>query len=270
MQYYFLAGLPRSGNTLLSTILNQNPNIKVSANSFLCESLFSTFSFINSYTYSNFPDYKSLNNLLVSIFPSYYKDWNANYIIDRGPWGTPSNLELLKRYVTTDIKIICTVRDIVEILASFIHKLPNYIDDNLQQEIQNGFRFENSYKTDLELRCEWLVSPKSQLDTFLLSLHNLLKEENRKYIHIVEYKDLITNTRDEIDKIYEFLNIEHYDHKYHYINDYSINGVKYDDTISNSNLHQVKHKIKPPNYNVEEILPQNIIEKYSNLEFWRR
>lgn len=270
MKYFFLAGLPRSGNTLLSSILNQNPKIKVSANSFLCDVLFDTFSVVNSYKYVNFPDEKSLNNLIHSVFPSYYKDWDANYIIDRGPWGTPSNLELLKRYVTDDIKIICTVRDIVEILASFIHKLPNYIDIELQKEVKNGFRFEESYKTDLEIKCEWLTSPKSQLDTFLLSLHNLLKEENKKYIHIVEYNDLIMNTKDEIDKIYKFLNIEHYDHKYHYINDYSVNGIKYDDAVWGSNLHQVKHKIKLPSYNIEEILPKNIIQKYSNLEFWRK
>ena len=39
-KYFFLAGLPRSGNTLLSTILNQNPDLKVSSNSFLTEHIF--------------------------------------------------------------------------------------------------------------------------------------------------------------------------------------------------------------------------------------
>ena len=36
-KYFFLAGLPRCGNTLFSSILNQNPNIKVTANSLLPE-----------------------------------------------------------------------------------------------------------------------------------------------------------------------------------------------------------------------------------------
>ena len=144
--------------------MNQNPVIKVSANSFLCDHMYQTAMFFHCEKYCNFPDKKSLSNLITSSFDSYYKEWDAKYIIDRGPWGTPSNLELLKRYVTNDIKIICTVRDIVEILASFIHKLPNYIDIELQKEIQNGFRFEESYKTDLEIKCEWLTSPKSQLD----------------------------------------------------------------------------------------------------------
>ena len=33
-KYYFLAGLPRAGNTVLSSILNQNSRVQVSANSF--------------------------------------------------------------------------------------------------------------------------------------------------------------------------------------------------------------------------------------------
>ena len=34
---YYLAGLPRAGNTLLGSILNQNPKVKVSPNSMLVE-----------------------------------------------------------------------------------------------------------------------------------------------------------------------------------------------------------------------------------------
>jgi len=34
-KYYFLSGFPRSGNTLLSTILNQNPTIATTGHSFI-------------------------------------------------------------------------------------------------------------------------------------------------------------------------------------------------------------------------------------------
>ena len=123
-KYYFLGGLPRSGNTLLSSILNQNPDIKVSSNSFLNIHLYNTYHLKYSEQYYNFPDSKSLDNLVSSSFDSYYQDWNAKYIIDRGPWGTPFNLQLLQEYLKNEIKIICTVRDIVEIIASFIKTSP--------------------------------------------------------------------------------------------------------------------------------------------------
>ena len=86
--YFFLAGLPRSGNTLLSSILNQNPEIMVSANSFLCDHMHHTALLQYDERFKNFPDSNSLNNLISSTFDSYYKDWDAKYIIDRSSWGT--------------------------------------------------------------------------------------------------------------------------------------------------------------------------------------
>ena len=36
-EYYFLSGLPRSGNTLLGSIINQNPRISLTANTILTD-----------------------------------------------------------------------------------------------------------------------------------------------------------------------------------------------------------------------------------------
>ena len=126
-QYFFLAGLPRSGNTLLSSILNQNPDIQVSANSLISEIFYYGVSLQFNEVFQNFPDYGSLENYLRSIFDSYYQNWDAKYIIDRGPWGTENNLNILENLFGDDIKIICTVRDITEILASFIKLNPKWI-----------------------------------------------------------------------------------------------------------------------------------------------
>ena len=105
-KYFFLAGLPRSGNTLLSSILNQNPEINVSANSFVCDILFHGISLQYHECFQNFPDKKSLEDFIASTFDSYYQNWKGNYIIDRGPWGTPQNLNILKEYLNNEIKII--------------------------------------------------------------------------------------------------------------------------------------------------------------------
>ena len=42
-QIQFLAGLPRSGSTVLSALLNQHPEVHTSATSGLCEVMFKTF-----------------------------------------------------------------------------------------------------------------------------------------------------------------------------------------------------------------------------------
>ena len=57
--------------------------------------------------YISFPDSNSLDNIFSSVLDSYYKDWDSNYIIDRGnTWGTPGNKEMLKKYCPNKIKII--------------------------------------------------------------------------------------------------------------------------------------------------------------------
>ena len=104
-KYFFLGGLPRSGNTLLSTILNQNPDLKVSSNSFLTEHIFDTYHLRLTEKYQNFPDIRSLDSLVASCFDAYYQNWDAKYIIDRGPWGTPFNIQLLEAVSYTHLTL---------------------------------------------------------------------------------------------------------------------------------------------------------------------
>jgi len=269
-KYFFLSGLPRSGNTLLASLLNQNPDIKVSANSFLDDHLCQTAMFFHSDKYKNFPDQKSLENLFSNTFDSYYKDWNCKYIIDRGMWGTPINLYLLKEYLNNEIKIICTVRDIVEIVASFLHVSRERLRQELSNEINCGLRFKESFKSEDEILCEIVSKPNGQLENSLFSLNNLLKEENKNLVHIIEYKDLVENTEKKVREIYDFLEIDYFPHKYHYVNQFEVNGIKYDDSIFQVNLHTLNKKIKFPNYKVSDVLSPDLIQKYSNMEFWRK
>ena len=97
-KYYFLSGLPRAGNTLLGSILNQNKSISMTANSTVCEMLYR----IESIKYQipafvNFPDSKSFDNVSKNILKNYYSEWKSRYIIDRSCWGTPENLEKIGR-----------------------------------------------------------------------------------------------------------------------------------------------------------------------------
>lgn len=268
-KYYFLAGLPRTGNTLLSSILNQNPDLKVSAHSFMCDHVYNTACLEFDERYKNFPDKKSLVNLIEGSFDSYYKDWTANHIIDRGPWGTPSNLYILQNYLRDQPKIIVTVRDIVEILASFIRISPETIMEVHNRQINDGLKFGFSYKEDVEIMCDVLMDPKGTLQHYIFSLVNLLREENKKYLHIVEYNDLVDDTENTIKSIYEFLEIDYYPHNFNYIHQFSVNGVEYDDSLYVKGMHQLKKKIKPKKYEVSDYLPPYLIERYSNIEFWR-
>ena len=70
-EVFFLSGLPRAGNTLLSCIINENNNIKVSANTVLADVIYQ-LNMIKEYDiFNNFPDHKSLNNITNNIFNNY-------------------------------------------------------------------------------------------------------------------------------------------------------------------------------------------------------
>jgi len=124
---FFLVGIPRAGNTLLSSILNQNPDIAVTPNSIVPDILSNTLKLKDTDIFKNYPDHKSFNNIAHHVFDLYYKDWDFKYIIDRSCWGTPGNLKILKE-ILKDIKIIVLVRDIIEVLGSFIRWSHNRSD----------------------------------------------------------------------------------------------------------------------------------------------
>ena len=61
---FFLCAMPRSGNTLFASIMNQNPDLVVTANSITLEIMKDLFLLKHTDVFQNFPDHHSLNNVL--------------------------------------------------------------------------------------------------------------------------------------------------------------------------------------------------------------
>jgi sulfotransferase len=241
--YYFLTGLPRSGNTLLGSIINQNPYLNLTANTILTDVLYQLHLLNDSQIFKNFPDIKSFNNIIKNVFNNYYKDWKANFIIDRGLWGTPANLQLLKSIIAKP-KFIILYRPVLECLASFI---------KIEKPI------------NVETRCHDLMENEGMIGKSLWSIKNLIKQKEN-YI-IINYLDLVNKPLDQINKIYKFLNIDNFNHNIKNFNDFSANNIKYDDSVLNAPLHTIRtDKVQLNKYNIKDYLPFNIIKQYSNLD----
>jgi hypothetical protein len=242
-EYYFLTSLPRSGNTLLGSIINQNSKLNITANSILTDVIYQLDLIKNYSIYKNFPDKNSFNNIIKNVFNNYYKDWKAKYIIDRAPWGTPGNLILLKSIIKKP-KFIILYRPVLECLASYIKiQKPNNVEES----------------------CHQLMSDNGIIEKNLFSIKNIIKEKE-DYI-IINYLDLINKPLEQINKIYKFLNIKNFNHAFENFNDFSANNIKYDDTILNIPLHKIRtNKIELNKYKIENYLPPNIIKQYSNLD----
>ena len=263
-KFFYLHGLPRAGNTLLGSIINQNPKVAVTANSIIADMLGELYTLKNISIFKNFPDHKSFDSVTKSLFDNYYKDWSQDYIIDRAPWGMPINLKFLKE-VQEDIRIIVLVRDVEEILASFI---------KWSQREPTSFVNQYGVKT-VEEKCDMLMKTDGQIVKELIGVKHLLDHQPRDMYHIVEYNDLCDNPKQTIEGIYDFLGIYRFNHRYNNLDQFQVNGIKYDDNIVGQNLHTIEtNSINSNNYNefkenVNDILPKSIIEKYNNLNFWK-
>lgn len=262
-KFYFLCGLPRAGNTLLSSIINQNPDVAITANSPVGDMLRFISIFIsiekNNDVVTGFPDTVSHNNVCKNIIPNYYKDWKQTHIIDRHAWGRLEMFNILKKN-NSDIKMIILVRDVAEVLASLI-KIGKTTNNN----------FINTNNDTLDKQCDYLMRDGGMIDLELASIHNMIKKENRHMAHFLEYNDLVKNPEKEINAIYDFLDIPKFKHKYTNLEQFQVNGIKYDDSVFGVDLHTIRtNSIKKADYNVEDILPKRIIEKCKALNIWHK
>lgn len=76
-QYYFLSGLPRSGSTLLSSLLSQNDKIYAGGNSPVCQLMWDTQVSVHTNSYQQIMANNKLDiayNLIRNILDVYYKD----------------------------------------------------------------------------------------------------------------------------------------------------------------------------------------------------
>ena len=253
---FFLAGFPRAGNTLLTSILNQNPDIGCSANSIILEIYRDIWNLKHTDVFKNFPDHESLHRVMEAILPSYYQNWNYKYIIDRGPAGTEGNLYLLKKFYGEDIRVIFLVRPILEVLASWIQwsrKTPNAY---LHQWCDN--------ETDM---CHTLMSKEGYIVKELLCMKNLLKPENKHHVHFVDYKEIINKPQQTIKGIYKFLGIPFFKHRFIDLDQVVVNGISYNDTILGEGVHTIKTKKLIKSKIDVNILPKEIIKQYGKIKF---
>ena len=107
MTYYFLSGLPRTGATLLSSILNQNPDIHSGPESPICGLLDNTFRFLaNNEQLVLYPKHTFESKLAVSVADSYYFDTDAKHIIDKCRVWSHKDNRILAKSLNSNPKIL--------------------------------------------------------------------------------------------------------------------------------------------------------------------
>ena len=267
--YYFMAGLPRSGSTMLSAILNQNPRFYSGPSSPVIPTMLALEKSLNQdELFVAYPKIDFAKTLTASVLEHYYADTDKPVVFEKNrSWV--NRMEYIKGYFGIENpKVIYPVRDVSEILASFIsmiHRNPHIVNERLnfvdQALVQQGIPIND------ENRCRLIAGGGGILGQSIDGLKKALSEGYRANIHFVEYKDLVENPKETMEKIYGFLGETYYEHDFenlknvHQENDAQIYGLQ--------DMHHVRSVVKSTAESPEEVLPDIILNLCKGLEFWR-
>ena len=255
-QLFFLVAMPRSGNTVFASLINQNPEIVCTANSITLDIMKELHHLKMTDMFRNFPDYRSLDNVLDVVYDNYYKDWPQRIILDRGPVMTPGNFEVMQKHFKKPFKCIVLLRDLLDVLASYM----KWYTEN-SDAFPNKFNLKNDEK-----KLSWLMHKSGAIAKELEAIKNSFNYP--KICHFVKFDDLMKNPREELQKIYSFIEEPYYPHYFENLKDININGIEYDDTVVGKNMHKLHTGKIEKIYNpyVEKI-PQRIKDKYGHIRF---
>jgi len=266
--FYFMAGLPRSGSTLLSSILNQNPRFYSGPSSPVVATMIGLENqFSNDELFLGYPKPQQAKEIIASILPQFYSDRQEPVIFDKNrSWTVRMNY--IPGYFDIQSKVICPVRDTAEILTSFISMMRrNPYEVNGKINFIDEMLVKNNVPLTDDNRCEFIASPNGILGQSVEGLRKALMEGYDSSIHFVEYRDLVTNPKETMEKIYEFLGEELFEHTF----DNLENKNREDDAkiYGFADMHQVRSTLKCISPTPEEILSKEILEKCKDTEFWR-
>jgi sulfotransferase len=241
---FFFSGLPRTGSTLLTSILTENSNIYSEGNSALCQLMWDAkisceYNAIEQLTASNKEYFK--DEFISHIPDFYYKNINSSIIIDKcRSWTLPDNLQLIEKYITDTPKIIVLTRPILDIVRSFsyLYKINN-TPNNLKKLLEPG---------------------SEPIMRSLFGVDNAKKNNNGKFLFI-SYNKLIKEPKSTIESIYKFLGVEKFNHNFdNILNRYPEN----EDAYEIKHMHDVRKTIEKRKINFK--LPQEIVDMCKKID----
>lgn len=226
---FFIGGFHRSGSMLLGSILCQNKNIHMEGKSALCQLMWDAKNSVNES--ENFLIANGRNHFdkdFISEIPKiYYKNNNRNIVIDKNPWWTNiNNINLIYNYIDKEFKMIVLYRNPIEIIKSFTRI---YLKNNIALETPLINNFPEVF---------------DNYDDFVFLLNNNYDD----HFLFIDYEDLVNNTYEKILKIYNFLEIDYFDHDLKNIKQYYLSSNSF---LNLDGLYEVNYKIKKGKYNIE-------------------
>ena len=259
-KYNFISGLPRSGSTLLSSILNQNPRFTAGISDPLHQY---TKSIIqnsdNAVGIGTLVNNDKRKNIIRGIFDSFYRNDAEVCFNTNRSWC--SETSLLKE-IYPDFKMIAMVRDVRWVLNSFevLHQKnpftikPLYLNND----------FSSVYERTHSLMGNMNGGQGAFVAGPLNSLKQAMFSTEIDQICFVEFTALVKNPESTMRKIYNFLNEKYYDHDF---NNVETSYDEYDREARFKDLHTIRRKVEYKKQN--RLIPDDLWMQFDNVNFWK-
>ena len=267
--YYFMAGLPRSGSTLLSSILNQNPRFYSGPSSPVLSTMFVIENhLLQDELYHGYPKPDQMNGMIGDVINHFYSDVEQPVVIDKNrAWV--ARVPYIEQYIKQNAKIICPVRDIEEVLTSMIMMIRRnpYKEGNPRINFIDEQLVKLNIPINDDNRCEYIAGPDGILGQ---SLNAIMEGVNAGFgdrFHYVEYTDLVNRPKETLKKLYEFLGEEPFDHKFEGLG--NSNRERDMETYGLEDMHEVRSTLKSVSKDPNKVLSKYVLDKCKGMDFWR-
>ena len=253
---HFISGLPRSGSTLLSGILLQNPRFHAGMTSpvgSLCSAVLGTVSAGSEFAPVVGRDKRKA--LLRGLFDAYYADVEREVVFDTNrSWC--ARLPLV-RDLFPEAKVIACVRNVAWIMDSFerMYRANPY-------EYTRLFGAAGARGT-VYSRLEGLAQHDQTVGHAWSALREAFYGEHAASLLLVDYELLTRAPARVLRLVYDFLGEPHFEHDFENV---EYDAEEFDQQLGAPGLHKVKARVaftpRPT------IIPPDLFDKFNQMSFW--
>jgi sulfotransferase len=257
---HFIAGLPRSGSTLLSALLRQNPRFSASITS----PLYGIICSLREATAAKVEGSPFLTNerkaaMLCAVAGAYYYPSSdlVNFDTNRS-WA--SAMALIAE-LWPQAKVVCPVRSIADILESF-----EGLHQRSPLDVSGIYQF--SATTTVYDRTTALAASTGSVGGALDCLREAYYGPHRDRLLLVNYGEMLANPREQLGRVYEHIGEPMIEHDLENIELRDPAIVRFDEALGVPKLHRVRQTIS--RRQSCGYLPPDLRARYANDDFWLR
>lgn len=255
---HFISGLPRSGSTLLSAILRQNPKFHAGMSSPVAALWSSLLGVMGARgEWSDLINDEQRRNISRAVFYGYYHGIHSKQLVFDTNRLWCARMDALAQLFPQSRVIVC-VRDLAWIMDSF---------ERLYRK--NPLLTSRIYAPDssatVYTRTSFLSSPTGTVGMPWDAVQEAFYGDHADRLIMIDYEALARGPKRALEFIYDSLKLPWFEHDFEHV--VYEDGGEFDTRLGVPGLHLVSGKVKFVDR--PTVLPPDVFQRFNNRGFWR-